>query len=82
MATFLLGVTWGGVQYAWSTYQTLLPMFLGVAGGVVTIVWEWNYAKNPFIRLNIFANRSVAGVYICAIVQGVIVSSWILHLNI
>jgi len=75
MATFLLGLTWGGVQYAWSTYQTLLPMFLGITGGVVTIVWEWYYAKNPFIRLKTFANQSVAGVYICAIVQGMIVCS-------
>ena len=38
--SFLVGVTWGGVQYDWDSPQVLVPICLGLAGIVLTIVWE------------------------------------------
>lgn len=70
----LIGITWGGVQYAWGSYQTLLPICLGAGGVGVTLLWERLGVSKPFIRLQIFQSRSAAAVYICAIVQGLIVS--------
>lgn len=69
----LLGITWGGVEYPWGSYHTLVPLILGIFGVGLTMVWEWKGAKNPFIRLSVFKSRSAAGIYTCAIVQGLIV---------
>ena len=73
-ASLLLGITWGGVQYSWVSYQTLIPIFFGLAGIVGTLFFEWYGTRNPFLRLGVFYSRSAAAVYICAVVQGLIVS--------
>jgi hypothetical protein len=68
------GLIWGGVQYPWLGFQTLLPIFLGIAGIIATILWKWEFTKNPFSRLGWFENRSAVSLYVCAVVQGLIVS--------
>ncbi|KAL1963262.1 hypothetical protein VTN77DRAFT_8485 [Rasamsonia byssochlamydoides] len=70
---FLLGITWGGVQYAWNSYQTLLPLLLGIVGVVTTLFWEVRHAKNPFIRKALFNNLSGLSAYTCALLQGLLV---------
>lgn len=70
---FLLGITWGGIQYPWDSYQTLLPLLLGACGLVLTVVWEAKYASNPFIRMTLFSSWSGISAYVCAVFQGFIV---------
>lgn len=70
---FILGVTWGGVQYPWHSYQTLLPLVLGCLGIVGTVYWEFQYAKYPFIRKALFNNLSGLSAYTCALLQGLLV---------
>jgi MFS family permease len=72
--TLLMAVTWGGSQFPWGSYQTLVPLLVGVAGCVVTILWEKWGAKFPFIRLSIFETRSAFAAYTCATTQGLLVS--------
>lgn len=72
--SFLVGVTWGGTQYPWSSYNTLLPLCMGVVGGVFSVLWEKWGAKFPFLRLSIFTTRSAFAAYTCALIQGLIVS--------
>ena len=57
--SFLIAITWGGHDYAWSAYQTLLPMLLGLAGIGVTLGWEFKYATAPFIRPDMLRSRSL-----------------------
>lgn len=72
--SFLIGLTWGGVQFSWSSFRTLVPLLIGILGIGATFTWEKWGAKQPFIRLPIFDSLSTVAMYICAMVQGLLVS--------
>jgi MFS family permease len=73
--SFLIALTWGGVQFPWKSFRTLVPLFLGVCGVIGTICWELWGAKRPILRLFLFNGRSAFGAYLCALLQGLLVSS-------
>jgi hypothetical protein len=61
----ILGLTWGGVTYAWSSYQTLLPLILGLVG-IVSFIYLERFSKHPTVPFNILTHyTSVAGYIIC-----------------
>ncbi|KAH0539028.1 hypothetical protein FGG08_004422 [Glutinoglossum americanum] len=70
MTSFLIAITWGGVQFPWASAQTLIPLFLGAAGILATLLWERWGATNPFIRPLVFKSRSAVAAYAGAIIQG------------
>ncbi|EEA21277.1 conserved hypothetical protein [Talaromyces marneffei ATCC 18224] len=72
MTSFLMAVTWGGVDHAWDSAATLAPLLIGIVGTVVSILWEKWGAREPFIRLAIFSNRSALAGYYCAMTQGLV----------
>lgn len=71
--SFLIGVTWGGSEYPWSSWRTLVPIILGFAGVIATIVWEQHGAPKPFLRLELFNSYSALAAYIGAMLQGLLV---------
>jgi MFS family permease len=73
MTAFLMAVTWGGVNHAWDSAATLVPLIIGIVGTVVSMLWEKWGAREPFIRLAIFSNRSALSGYYCALTQGLVV---------
>lgn len=60
----LLGLTWGGVTYPWSSAAVLVPLILGIALFALFLVWEGNFAKLPLVPIRVLKNRTVAGVCI------------------
>ncbi|KAJ5953141.1 hypothetical protein N7454_000037 [Penicillium verhagenii] len=80
LSVFLIGLSWGGVQYSWASYQTLLPLCLGVVGIVATVLWEFYGTDHPFIRLSILRDRSSLAVHAAAIVQGTIMYGCLYYL--
>jgi hypothetical protein len=72
--SFLIGISWAGVQYAWVSAQTLTPIIIGALGIGVSIYWE-TIPLEPILRLSLFNNISAVGAYYCAFAQGFIVSS-------
>lgn len=74
LSIFLIGLSWGGIQYPWGSYQTLVPLCLGVCGVVATGFWEFFGTDQPFIRLSVLKDGSSLAVYAASVVQGIIVS--------
>ncbi|KAJ5460768.1 major facilitator superfamily-domain-containing protein [Penicillium daleae] len=72
VSSFLIGITWGGGQFAWSSWQTLLPVCLGLVGVIITIFWLKKGAQNPFLRLVLFRDISSRAMYFCAVFQGLL----------
>lgn len=59
--SFLMPLTWGGVQYAWSSWHTLVPLILGVAGLAAFAIFEKFVPPFPIIRLDlVFGNYNMA----------------------
>ncbi|GAA6020017.1 hypothetical protein JCM10207_006760 [Rhodosporidiobolus poonsookiae] len=53
----ILGLTWGGVAYPWSSYKVLVPLVLGLVGMVAFVVLE-RYVKNPTVPFDILNTRN------------------------
>ncbi|KAH8809000.1 major facilitator superfamily domain-containing protein [Xylogone sp. PMI_703] len=69
---FLLGITWGGVQFPWSSWQTLVPLVLGFIGLGLFIVYDIHVPANPLIRFRIFSNISSNSAFIGTIIHGIV----------
>lgn len=73
LTCFLVGLSWGGVQYAWDDWQTWFPMVQGVEGIIFTMVYEFMLAKEPVITPHIFNNRSMIICFVLAMAHGAVV---------
>ncbi|KAI1758823.1 major facilitator superfamily domain-containing protein [Hypoxylon sp. FL1150] len=69
-SSFLIGLTWGGIQFPWSAYQTWLPILLGGLAVIVSLVYEKTLAAVPFLRLSVFGSTSAAIIFFCTLVHG------------
>jgi hypothetical protein len=67
----------GGVLYAWSAWQTVLPLVLGIVGLIIFglhTVYSSKYSKcDPLIRPSLFASISGLTAYFATVVHGIIV---------
>lgn len=70
--SFLIPVTWGGVMYNWSSWRTLVPLNVGVAGLAVFVLYETYLAVEPLIRLSIFQSRTASIAYATNVLHGMI----------
>ena len=70
--SFLIPITWGGVMYPWSSWRTILPLILGVAGMLAFLWHEVYHASEPVIRFGIFQNRTAIVNYLGTFVHGIV----------
>ncbi|KAK8090789.1 mfs general substrate transporter, partial [Apiospora phragmitis] len=70
MTSFLVGLSWAGIEYGWSSIQVIVPMVAGTVAVFFTIMWEVHCAREPFLRPSIFSSRSAVAAYTCAFAQG------------
>lgn len=70
--SFLIPFTWGGVTYAWSSWRTLVPLTVGIAGLITFLIYEEYFAKEPLIPLAIFKTRTAAVSYLGTVIHGMI----------
>ncbi|KAL8657504.1 MAG: hypothetical protein Q9226_001843 [Calogaya cf. arnoldii] len=63
--SFLVGITWGGVQYAWDSWRTITPIVVGLSGLVL-------FAKFPVLPLDIFKNADTNIAYFTDFIHGII----------
>ncbi|KAL8649797.1 MAG: hypothetical protein Q9210_004187 [Variospora velana] len=78
--SFLIPVTWGGVSYPWTSWRTLVPLCLGIAGLITFAFYEEVIATEPLIRPAIFKNRTSTVSYIATVVHGMILWSLLYYL--
>ena len=45
----VIGLTWGGVQYPWSSARVLLPLIIGLIGLCVFVIYEIYFCKPPVV---------------------------------
>jgi hypothetical protein len=77
VCSFLIGITWGGVEHPWASAQTLIPIAMGIIGFAATIYWEIKFASQPFLRVNLFSNMTANATYASSFLQGALVSTFI-----
>ncbi|KAI0977600.1 major facilitator superfamily domain-containing protein [Xylaria arbuscula] len=67
---FLLGLTWGGVDYPWNSAHVIATLVIGFVVSVVFVLWQWKGAKYPLIPLHVFKSRIVNGACLTMAING------------
>lgn len=70
--SFLMAISWGGVMYSWSSWQTILPLLLGAFGIIGFICFESYLAREPLIRFAVFKQRTAMVNYFGTFIHGVV----------
>jgi len=70
---FLIPVTWGGVNYPWNSWQTLVPLLLGALGLLVFVAWEkYRSPEHALLRLRVLASRTAAINFLGDFIHGLV----------
>jgi len=70
LTTFLLAISWGGSMYAWSSWRTIAPLFLGLGGLASWAAYSHWITDRPMIPFKILDNRTALISYFGNLVQG------------
>ncbi|PWN52263.1 iron permease [Violaceomyces palustris] len=68
-----LALTWGGADYAWATPQVLVPLVIGSILFVSFFVYEFTWAKNPSVPIELFSNMTSSSAYLGTFLHGLVV---------
>ncbi len=72
VTTFLLPISWGNVMFAWSAWQTLVPLILGFGGMLGFVLYEIYLPAQPLIPLDIFRQRTAIVTYLGIFLHGIV----------
>ncbi|KAK3385336.1 major facilitator superfamily domain-containing protein, partial [Podospora didyma] len=72
LTSFLVGMSWAGIQYEWEDVHVVAPMVVGALSVLAAIFWEIYGAREPFLRPSLFYSPSAIAAYGCALLQGFI----------
>ncbi|ORY71488.1 major facilitator superfamily transporter [Pseudomassariella vexata] len=79
--SLLIGVSWAGVQFAWNSAQTIVPLVAGIVGIAATIMYENEFAREPFLRRSLFGDMSSTVTYVGGCAQGLTCYAWLYYLT-
>ncbi|OAA36802.1 Fungal trichothecene efflux pump [Beauveria brongniartii RCEF 3172] len=80
----LMPITWGGKQYPWSSWQTLVPLLLGILGIAAFGCYEkWSQLRWPdnqlLIPLAILSNYSVLLLLVSSVLHGLVLYGFVYY---
>jgi hypothetical protein len=64
VTSLVIGLTWGGVRYPWSSVHVLLPLSFGLVGLSLFVIYEFYFCKPPVVSSfqhfkSLFTNKTV-----------------------
>lgn len=66
----MLGLTWGGGEYPWSSPAVISTLVIGLVISIVFILWQWKGPRYPLVPLHIFKSKIVNGACITMAING------------
>ncbi|KAG8167432.1 hypothetical protein KVR01_003121 [Diaporthe batatas] len=72
----LIGLTWGGTLYPWSSFHVLVPLLIGVAGLCVFYAHQKYFAKELTMPLRVYSNTTSLLSFVLSFLHG-IAMSWL-----
>ncbi|KAL5356042.1 major facilitator superfamily domain-containing protein [Aspergillus floccosus] len=76
------GVSWGGTQFAWDGWQTLVPICVGAVLGVLLVVYEAVQRTNGMVNTVVLRSVSVMMLHAGGFCHGVMISTHLQFLPI
>ena len=81
LTSFVLGITMGGVLYAWTSWRILLPIILGLLVLTAFFMYE-SKPVEPMIPYRIFKNRTGILALLAALLHGIILFGVLFYIPI
>lgn len=69
-SVLLLGLTWGGGEYAWDSSHVIATLVVGCVVSALFVLWQWKGTKTPVVPLHIFKARIVNGACLTMFING------------
>jgi hypothetical protein len=80
--SFLIGLSFGGVQHPWTSAATLVPLVCGLTGIALFLGWVVYNKPHGLLPVSIFYNWSAISAFYSALVNGLVVSSMLITLRL
>ncbi|KAH7130418.1 major facilitator superfamily-domain-containing protein [Dendryphion nanum] len=68
----LIGISWAGTQYSWTSPQVLVPLIIGLVTVVAFVFWERHVAPHSLLPISIFYCSSALAAFYCAFANGLV----------
>ncbi|RYP78938.1 hypothetical protein DL769_003103 [Monosporascus sp. CRB-8-3] len=79
VVAILLALTYGGVEWPWSSWRTLVPLILGLAGLVGFLILESSkLIPEPTMPMRMFSNPTSLGAFALTFLDGIL-TYWITY---
>ncbi|KAL7278356.1 hypothetical protein ACG7TL_008332 [Trametes sanguinea] len=78
----LLAITWGGLQFPWSSVHVLVPLIIGGLGILIFFVLEMFWLKGPTVPHFFFTNRTTFSGYAGTFFHGIVSLASIYYLPV
>ncbi|KAJ5622184.1 hypothetical protein N7528_005416 [Penicillium herquei] len=69
-ALLILGLNWGGGEYAWSSAHVVVSLVIGIVVSIAFVLWQWKGTSVPLVPLHIFRTRLVNGSSLSMFIMG------------
>ncbi|PHH67723.1 hypothetical protein CDD80_570 [Ophiocordyceps camponoti-rufipedis] len=66
----ILGLTWGGREYAWNSAHVIATLAVGSAVSVAFVLWQWKGPRYPLVPLHMFKSKIVNGACLTMAING------------
>ncbi|KAI0363882.1 iron permease [Pilatotrama ljubarskyi] len=76
----LLGLTWGGIRYPWSSAHVLAPLIVGLALILVFFVYEKYVPREPTTPLDVLSNWTTLSGNLATFLHGILTMSAMFYL--
>ncbi|TCD70615.1 hypothetical protein EIP91_002645 [Steccherinum ochraceum] len=76
----VIGLTWGGVNFAWSSFHVLVPLILGAVGFVAFLLYEGFVPKRPVVAWSLLNNITSISGYLQTFLHPIITVACIYYL--
>ncbi|CAG8195873.1 unnamed protein product [Penicillium salamii] len=68
----LVGLSWGGVSYLWSQWETIVPIVLGVVAILALGLYEFKWALHPQFGRRVFRSKMMIMTYLGCFLHGLV----------
>ncbi|KAI8973141.1 iron permease [Trametes punicea] len=80
--SILLAITWGGLQFPWTSGHVLAPLIIGAVGILIFFVLEMYWLKGPTVPNFFFTNRTTFSGYAGTFFHGIVALAAIYYLPV
>ncbi|KAH9847872.1 iron permease [Lenzites betulinus] len=80
--SILLAITWGGLEFPWTSAHVLVPLIIGAVGILVFFVLEMYWLKGPTVPRFFFTNRTTFSGYAGTFFHGIVALASLYYLPV